>query len=133
MPNICPDLIYLDGPDQFSARGSVRGITTTHQDRMPMSGDILSFEHFLQPGTLIVVDGRTANARFLVSNLQRQWAYFHSEEFDPKDVVFDNPQKRWKTSFINPPIKYPTYLLQIASDCNIIFRCQKKKILGNYQ
>ena len=35
--------------------------------------------------------------------------------------------------FINPPIKYPTYLLQIASDCNIIFGCQKKKILGNYQ
>ena len=34
---------------------------------------------------------------------------------------------------INPPIKHPTYLLQIASDCNIIFRCQKKKILGNYQ
>ena len=35
--------------------------------------------------------------------------------------------------FINPPIKYPIYLLQIASDCNIIFGCQKKKILGNYQ
>ena len=34
---------------------------------------------------------------------------------------------------INPPIKYPIYLLQIASDCNIIFECQKKKILGNYQ
>lgn len=82
IPNICPDLIYLDGPDQFSARGSVRGISTAHQDRMPMSGDILSFEHFLQPGTLIVVDGRTANARFLVSNLQRNWAYYYSEEFD---------------------------------------------------
>ena len=34
---------------------------------------------------------------------------------------------------INPPIKYPTYLLQIASGCNIIFECQKKKISGNYQ
>ena len=34
---------------------------------------------------------------------------------------------------INPPIKYRIYLLQIASDCNIIFGCQKKKILGNYQ
>ena len=38
-----------------------------------------------------------------------------------------------KSLIINQPIKYPTYLLQIASDCNIIFECQKKKILGNYQ
>ena len=82
LPNISPDLIYLDGPDQFSASGSIRGINTKHQDRMPMAADILSFEHFLQPGTLIVVDGRTANARFLQSNLQRNWAYFYSEIFD---------------------------------------------------
>jgi hypothetical protein len=34
------------------------------------------------PGTLIVVDGRTANARFLKSNLQRDWTYYHSEAFD---------------------------------------------------
>ena len=65
IPNICPDLIYLDGPDQFSPEKDIRGISTRHQDRMPMSGDILTFEHFLQPGTLIIVDGRTANARFL--------------------------------------------------------------------
>ena len=29
-----------------------------------MAADILSIEHFLHPGTLIVIDGRTANARF---------------------------------------------------------------------
>ena len=82
LPNLCPDLIYLDGPDQFSPIGDVRGITTKHQDRMPMSADLLSIEHFLQPGTLIIVDGRTANARFLKKNLQRDWAYFYSEEWD---------------------------------------------------
>ena len=49
---------------------------------MPMAADILSFEHFLQPGTLIIVDGRTANARFLKCNLQRNWAYFYSPEWD---------------------------------------------------
>ena len=64
LPNICPDLIYLDGPDQFSPNGNIRGISTKHPDRMPMSADILTFEHFLQPGTLIIIDGRTANARF---------------------------------------------------------------------
>ena len=82
IPNICPDLIYLDGPDQFSPAGDIRGLSTNHPDRMPMSADILAFEHFLTPGTLIVVDGRTANARFLKANLQRNWNYWHSKEYD---------------------------------------------------
>jgi hypothetical protein len=82
LPNICPDFIYLDGPDQFSPIGDVRGVNTRHTDRLPMSADILAIEHFLLPGTLIVVDGRTANARFLKANLQRGWSYYHSEAFD---------------------------------------------------
>ena len=82
MPDICPDLIYIDGPDQFSPEGDVRGLSTRHPDRMPMSGDVITIEHFLTPGTLIVVDGRTANARFLKANLQRDWDYYHSQEFD---------------------------------------------------
>lgn len=82
LPNVCPDLIYLDGPDQFSPQGDIRGITTNHKDRMPMSADILVFEHFLTPGTLIVTDGRTANARFLKENLQRNWCYCHDAKAD---------------------------------------------------
>ena len=82
LPNVCPDLIYLDAPDQFSVVGDVRGISTRHPDRMPMAGDILAFEHFLTPGTLIVIDGRTANARFLHANLQRNWRHTHSVEYD---------------------------------------------------
>ncbi len=82
LPNVCPDLIYLDGPDQFSPIGDVRGLSTRHQDRMPMAADILTFEHFLLPGTLIIVDGRTANARFLKSNFQRTWSYYYSESWD---------------------------------------------------
>ena len=82
LPNISPDFIYLDGPDQFSPRGHIRGLSTASPDRLPMSADILAFEHFLLPGTLIVVDGRTANARFLRSNLQRRWSYQHVPEWD---------------------------------------------------
>ena len=82
LPNLCPDLIYLDGPDQFSAIGNVDGITTNHIERLPMSGDLLKIEHFLLPGTLIVIDGRTANARFLKANFQRDWTYNYFEEFD---------------------------------------------------
>jgi hypothetical protein len=44
---------------------------------MPMSADILRFEFFLEPGTLILVDGRTQNARFLKAYLKRNWAYQH--------------------------------------------------------
>lgn len=82
LPNVCPDLIYLDGPDQFSAKGAVRGISTAHPDRVPMAGDVLAIEHFLLPGTLVVVDGRSANARFLKANFQRNWQYWYSEQHD---------------------------------------------------
>lgn len=82
LPNICPELIYLDGPDLHSVEGNIRGISTKSEDRLPMTGDILVIEHFLLPGTLIVVDGRTANARFLKCNLQRDWIYCHDKKND---------------------------------------------------
>ncbi len=46
---------------------------------MPMSADILKIEHFLKPGTIIVVDGRAANSRFLKANFQRDWKYSYSQ------------------------------------------------------
>ncbi len=82
IPNVRPDLIYLDGPDQFSVQGDVRGLHTRHLDRMPMAADILCIEHFLEPGTLIIVDGRTANARFLKTNFQRNWEHEFLPEYD---------------------------------------------------
>jgi hypothetical protein len=75
LPLINPDFIYLDAPDQFEVKGEKYGIHTRHKDMMPMSCDILKIEHFLTPSTLIVIDGRAANARFLRCNLQRGWAY----------------------------------------------------------
>ena len=82
LPNVCPDFIYLDAPSQFSVQGEVRGISTGHKDRLPMAADLLAIEHFLLPGTLILVDGRTANARFLKCNFQRNWSYRHLEDGD---------------------------------------------------
>jgi hypothetical protein len=82
LPNICPDLIYLDGPDQFNIEGDVHGISTRSADRLPMSADLLLLEPFLLPGTLIIVDGRTANARFLRNNFQRTWRYSHHTNED---------------------------------------------------
>ncbi len=77
IPNVCPDFIYLDGPSQHSAVGKIGGISTAHPDRLPMASDILKIEHFLLPGTLILIDGRTANTRFLIANLQRNWVHTH--------------------------------------------------------
>lgn len=102
LPNISPDLIYLDGPDQFSAKGDIRGISTRHQDRFPMSADILSFEHFIHPGTLIIVDGRTANARFLRTNLQRRWSYYYSENWDQHFFeLLEKPLGKYNKSMID--------------------------------
>jgi hypothetical protein len=47
-----------------------------------MSADILRFEFFLEPGTLVIIDGRTQNARFLRSYLRRNWAYRHDRSLD---------------------------------------------------
>lgn len=77
LPNICPDFIYLDAPDQFNTHGDINGISTATADRLPMAADLLMMEPFFLPGTLIVVDGRTANARFLKNNFQREWKYAH--------------------------------------------------------
>jgi hypothetical protein len=82
IPDITPDLIYIDGPSQFGIKGKIRGITTSAIDRLPMAADVLAIEHFLLPGTLIVIDGRTANARFLNENLQRNWRYTYESAYD---------------------------------------------------
>lgn len=82
LPNVCPDLIYIDGPGQFGVTGEVRGLTTAATDRLPMSADVLIMEPFLLPGTLIVVDGRTANARFLKHNLQGNWEHQYAPEME---------------------------------------------------
>jgi len=77
LPNICPDLIYLDGPSQYATDEEINGFSIASPVRMPMSADILRFEFFLEPGALILVDGRTANARFLKAHMKRNWAYWH--------------------------------------------------------
>ena len=82
LPLISPDMIYVDGPNQFNAHSHVNGWSTRHKDMMPMSGDLLRIEHFLTPGTIVFFDGRAANVRFFRSNAQRVWDYQYDEKFD---------------------------------------------------
>lgn len=82
LPLCNPDFIYIDGPGQFNVKGNVNGISTNHYDMMPMICDILKIEYFLIPGTIILVDGRSANAFFLRDNYKRKWSYFHDRPND---------------------------------------------------
>ena len=82
LPNISPDFIYLDGPSQYATTKTINWFSIASRARMPMSADILRFEFFLEPGTLILADGRTANARFLKAYFKRNWRHYH-------DVVGD--------------------------------------------
>lgn len=101
LPNVCPDLIYLDAPSLDLVRGEICGISTRHFDRLPMACDILKIEHFLLPGTLIVIDGRTANSRFLVSNLQRNWRHYHDENDGTHFLELrERPLGRWNAAQI---------------------------------
>ena len=82
LPLCNPDFVYLDGPDQFEVKGDINGISTRHKDMLPMVCDILKFEYFYTPGTIIVCDGRAANAKFLKDNFKRKWKYLNNKKND---------------------------------------------------
>ena len=72
-----PDFIYVDAPDLSDIKGNIQNIKAQHKDMMPMVCDILKFEYFYTPGTMIVCDGRAANAKFLKDHFKRKWNYFN--------------------------------------------------------
>ena len=91
LPLCNPDFIYLDGPDQFNIKKNICGINTKHKDLMPMVSDILKLEYFYTPGTIIIIDGRTANAKFIKDNFKRNWRYLHDFENDQHIFYLSDP------------------------------------------
>jgi len=91
IPLCNPDLIYLDGPNLFSVKDRINNFTTDHKDLMPMVGDIIKFEYFLTPGTIIITDGRSANAQFLKDNFKRNWLYDYDKKNDQNLFYLDAP------------------------------------------
>lgn len=73
LPDIIPDFIYLDGPNPKDVQGTVNGMSFKCDERTVMAADLLLMEPTLLPGTFILVDGRTNNARFLANNFQRNF------------------------------------------------------------
>ena len=91
IPSVNPDFIYLDGPDQKDIQGNLNGINLQHNDFMPMNSDLLKIEPFLIPGTIIVTDGRGANAQFLKNNFKRKWEYKFDINFDQHIFYLNEP------------------------------------------
>lgn len=90
LPLVNPDFIYLDGPDQTKIFKNINNININHPDMMPIICDILKIEYFLVPGTIIVTDGRTANALFLKNNFQRNWIYYFDKKNDQNLFYLDD-------------------------------------------
>lgn len=82
LPDIVPDFIYLDGPSAKDVKGSVNGLSFQCEERTVMSADLLLMESTFLPGTFIIIDGRTNNARFLERNFRRNYEVKWDREGD---------------------------------------------------
>lgn len=86
LPNFAPDLIYLDGPDDDQIDGEHLGFKFQGNFTPPVFCDILKLEYFLWPETLIVIDGRTLQAKYLEENLKRNWQTY-TDPFGDRTVM----------------------------------------------
>jgi hypothetical protein len=98
LPAFTADFIYLDGPGcgPNQILGDINGFSIRYGDNinqygLPMSADLIRLEPHLWPGTMIVVDGRGANARFLKNNFKRNWKYNFDESLDQHIFRLDEP------------------------------------------
>jgi len=82
IPNVVPDLVYLDGPNPRDALGEINGLTfidETGANRSVIAADLILLESTLPQGCKIVIDGRMNNSTFLRANFKRKWRW----SFDP--------------------------------------------------
>tara|TARA_B100001059_G_scaffold124_1_gene136 strand:- start:1241 stop:1660 length:420 start_codon:yes stop_codon:yes gene_type:complete len=88
--------------DSKQIRSTFYSVDPNNKDPFTPELDDLIRLHFLCPGALIVVDGRTANTRFLKCNLQRDWAYCHDQNLDQRFFeLIEEPLGVYNRSHIN--------------------------------
>ena len=91
LPDICPNYIYIDGPNSISVKGKIRGLSfwakkktgklTPKQKKYPYSeraivaADALLYESTASNDLFIFVDGRWKNSDFLKNNLKNNYKY----------------------------------------------------------
>jgi len=91
LPNIVPDLIYLDGPNPRDVVGEINGMNFFDGTRTVMAADLLIMEPTFLPGLRILIDGRVNNARFLERNLKRSYEVTWDCEGDVTYMLLDEP------------------------------------------
>lgn len=103
LPNVMPDLIYVDGPSQFATSAERGGLSLDRPFRPAISADLLRLEFLIEPGALALIEGRSTNARFLRAFLRRPWSYAHDPSGDAHffELIEDpiSPQNRLKLDF----------------------------------
>ncbi len=53
--------------------------------------DILKFEYFYTPGTIIICDGRGVNTKFLKDHFKRNWKYINDKNNDQHIFCLNDP------------------------------------------
>ena len=92
IPSVCPDLIYVDGPMPMSYKNSKKQyMSINHSDITNITCDLLIIEPILLPGTIVIIDGMTNNARFNKKNLQRNWLSYEDLNNDYTLMILDEP------------------------------------------
>jgi hypothetical protein len=90
VPSVCPDLIYIDGPSPYSYfSDDAAYINMSHPDLTNITCDLIHLEAFLLPGTFVVFDGMTNNARFNCRALSRSWRSHEDVGMDYTMLVLD--------------------------------------------
>jgi hypothetical protein len=75
VPRFDFDLIYLDAPEPEQVITTEFQIPMSSVHDLPIAGDLVVNEPYIHPETSILIDGRSANSRYLKSNLRRNWNY----------------------------------------------------------
>ena len=91
IPRFDYDLIYIDAPEPEQVESSDQHIEMKCIHDLPISGDLLINEPYVLPQTSVIIDGRTSNARFLISHLYRAWKFNTNFEGDSTSMLLDEP------------------------------------------
>jgi len=91
LPDVIPDFVYLDAPNPKQVEGTHRGMSFHCLERTVMAADLLDIEPTLLPGTYVLVDGRTNNARFLNRYFERDFSYDERPDEDVSVFELDEP------------------------------------------
>lgn len=73
LPDVRPDVIYLDGPAPRDVEGNINGITMKGLSFV-VAADPLLYEYSFYPGFQMIVDGRYNNVEFLKNNFKRKYS-----------------------------------------------------------